>query len=86
MDKKLDEFQALLDDQYTWPSAYLFKFIVPHAELSNLEKLIEGNKLTERPSKNGKYISVTFSAICNSSDEVLAMYTKVSSIPGIISL
>lgn len=83
---ELDEFKALLDDQYTWPSPYLFKFIVPKAQLSTLESIIDGNELKERPSKNGKYIAVSFSMMCRSSEEVLEMYAKVSSIPGILSL
>ena len=83
---ELEEFKALLDDQYTWPAPYLFKFIVPKTELKTLESLVEGNKLTEKPSKHGKYIGISFTAVCNSSDEVLSMYKKVSAIPGILSL
>ena len=83
---ELDKFQALLDEEYTWPAPYLFKFIVPKEELKTLESLVSGNKITEKPSKHGKYISVSFTAVCNSSKEVLDMYAKVSAIPGILSL
>ncbi len=83
---ELEEFKALLDDQYTWPASYLFKFIVPKEELKTLETLVEGNKITEKPSKHGKYIAVSFTAVCDSSDIVLDMYKKVSIIPGILSL
>ncbi|ATH08621.1 DUF493 domain-containing protein [Halobacteriovorax marinus] len=86
MISELEKFKALLDDQYTWPAPYLFKFIVPSTELKNLEEMVEGNKLSEKPSKNGKYTSVSFTSVCNSSDEVIQMYQKVSTIPGILSL
>ncbi|PIK16696.1 DUF493 family protein [Halobacteriovorax sp. JY17] len=83
---ELDKFQALLDEEYTWPAPYLFKFIVPKTELETLESLVEGNQITEKPSKHGKYIAVSFTKLCNSSKEVLDMYAKVSAIPGILSL
>ena len=84
--ESMDKLKELLDDQYEWPAPYLFKFIVPAVELDTLEKLISKYVMTQKPSKNGKYISVTISVTCQSSDEVIDFYQKVSVVPGIMSL
>lgn len=84
--KELNKLKELLDDQYEWPAPYLFKFIVPAAQLESLEKLVSKYVLSEKPSKNGKYISVTLTVKCESSQEVIDLYEKVSVIPGIMSL
>ncbi len=84
--ESMDKFKELLDDQYTWPAPYLFKFIVPATQLADLENLISKYVMTQKPSKNGKYISVTINVFCQSSDEVIDFYQKVSVIPGIMSL
>lgn len=77
---------GLLDSRYQWPAKYRFKFIVTSDNLAPLSDLLEGGKLTTKPSKNGKYISVTYELTMNSSDEVVAIYKKASKIDGIISL
>lgn len=84
--ESMEKLKELLDESYTWPAPYLFKFIVPTAQLSSLEKFTAKYLMTQKPSKNGKYTSVSFTVNCESSEQVLDFYEKVSVIPGIISL
>jgi putative lipoic acid-binding regulatory protein len=49
-------------------------------------ELLEDHIIEQKPSKNGKYTSLTSRKILNSSDEVIAVYQKVSQIEGVITL
>ncbi len=69
------KFKTLLDEQITWPDYYSFKFITKTDQKHLLTELLSDHKLEEKPSKNGKYTSVTSRKILNSSDEVIAVYT-----------
>lgn len=82
----MKNLKELLDGSYSWPAPYLFKFIVPTTSLEALEELISTHLMTQKPSKTGKYTSVSITVKCESSQEVLDFYKKVSVIPGIISL
>jgi len=82
----LERLKELLDDQHQWPSKYSFKFIVPYQKLTELMSLLSSGECSQKPSKNGKYISVTSIVDIKSSDEVLNIYEKASTIEGIISL
>ncbi len=82
----LTKFKSLLDDQYTWPDYYTFKFVTKTDGKSMVMKLMNGFETTERLSKNGKFTSITSRKIMNSSDEILAVYNEVSKIEGVISL
>jgi hypothetical protein len=83
---QLDKFREVLDQSYTWPDYYDFKFIIKldHRE-SVLEKL-PGFTVVETPSKKGNYISVNARKLMHSSQEVLDVYDLMSTIKGIISL
>ena len=80
------KFQELLDDQNVWPAEYLFKFIVPTDKLDEVRHVFGQVKLEERPSRRGKYTSVTARMLMHSSDEVIAIYTAVGRIEGVMSL
>lgn len=81
-----DKLKNLLDDQYDWPSEYTFKFVGQDHHRDELAKHVGEDAHKEQPSKSGKYISYTFKITISSSDEVIEIYKKVSSISGIISL
>lgn len=74
---------------FTWPTNYMFKFIVPfEADYLNSVKLLFSEKSTinHRESKNSKYISVTALQMCENPDEVIAIYKKAEEISNIIAL
>ena len=80
------DFGELLDSQYNWPADYLFKFIVNTEFKQQLIKLFEPHKVIEKPSSQGKYVSITARVLMNSAQEVMDLYEKASKIETVISL
>ena len=85
-ESKLSKLKAVLDETMEWPNSYIFKFIVPVDKQENLIALIGDADISIRPSKKGNYISVTVKKHLQSSEDVITIYLRVSSIEGIISL
>lgn len=81
-----DSLREKLDQHYVWPAIYVFKFIVPKGKELEVKKLFPQHESSERPSKNGNYISITFQMMMPGSDAVIAVYEAVSKIEGIIAL
>ena len=81
-----DNFRRLLDEQNTWPTTYLMKFIVPAAQLPEAERRFAGHALTLRPSTKGSYVSVSLDAAVASADEVVALYKAAGTIDGALLL
>jgi len=81
-----DSLRQKLDDHYTWPSLYTFKFIVPKEKVKEVKKLFPKHEATEKASKNGNYISVTLQMMMPGSDEVIEVYNLASGIEGLIAL
>ena len=93
-DKNTKEFYERLKKQLegdtSWPSPYLFKFIVP----SELEKIAEigsifdnlDAEITTRDSTKGNYTSVSIRVTLDSPDQVINKYLEVSKVDGVISL
>ena len=81
------KFQELLDDHYTWPTDYTFKFIVKTDQVSEVMNYFDQNvKVDKRPSKKGNYISISITKNVASSDEIISIYQKLESVKGIIKL
>lgn len=75
-----------LDEQYTWPMIYMFKFIVPQANQDQVLSLFKRHELSVRESKNGNYVSFTAQMLMKSSQEVIDVYKSASKIEGLIAL
>lgn len=84
--KELNQLKTLLDQQYTWPSFYTFKFVVPASERQALQELLPGGEFSERHSSSGRFVSVTMKRRVRSSGEVLNIYHSVREIEGLIAL
>lgn len=94
MDKKTEEFYIRLKEELSttssWPTTYLYKFIVP----TDVEKIKQvenafnnmGAIIDTTQSKTGKYTSVSINVEMENPDAVIAKYIEVSTIDGIISL
>lgn len=78
--------KELLDQQYDFPCEYLFKFIVPKAQVEQVKALLPEHQYELRPSKKGTYMSVSIRHQAESSELVLAIYEKASLIEGLIAL
>jgi putative lipoic acid-binding regulatory protein len=81
-------FETLTDklDQKDWPSDYMFKFIVPSDNESELLMIFKDEVTTSRPSKNGKYISITSTVFALSSEAVIEIYKEAAKVEGVIAL
>jgi len=93
--KKSEEFykklKSQLQDTALWPTEYLYKFIVI-SETSKIEEVKAlfnhaGAVINTRPSKNGKYTSVSVNVRMKNPDAVIAKYKEVGEkVEGVISL
>ncbi|OSY89539.1 hypothetical protein WH52_02590 [Tenacibaculum holothuriorum] len=93
MSKREEFYKKLktqLDDTSTFPTDYLYKFIVPAEgdKVESVQNLFNkgGAIINTKKSKTGKYISVSIRLKVASSDEVISYYKEAESIEGIISL
>jgi|DewCreStandDraft_4_1066084.scaffolds.fasta_scaffold181833_3 putative lipoic acid-binding regulatory protein len=79
-------FREKLNQEYTWPAMYMFKFIAPAERKRELEDLFPGESMYCRQSGKGNYVSITVTLRITSADAVIALYRKAASIPGLIAL
>ena len=86
--KKFDRLKEALIANHTFPTRYMFKFVVPNTPEKEMElrSLFGDAEITHRLSKSGKYLSVTAVLIVKSADDVIMIYEKASTIEGVISL
>lgn len=84
--ERMQNLKELLDSQHEWPGNYTFKFIVPGNKSAELKNIVNKEESFARPSRSGKYTSMTFDIPCKSSDDVINIYQKVSKIEGIVTL
>ena len=94
MDKKTTDFYIRLKDELeestTWPSEYLYKFIVPTSK-DKIDKIEiafynMGAVIQTHASKTGKYTSVSIQVVMENPTQVIAKYQELATIEGIISL
>ena len=85
------KLKAQLYETSSWPTAYLFKFIVT-SEQHKIDKIesIFGNMgavITSTPSKKGTYMSISINVVMQSPETVIGKYQLVASqVEGVISL
>jgi len=95
LSKKTEDFYNKLEQQLkdtsTWPSEYLYKFIVKTNEkkIKQIENLFNnlGAVIQTNASKNGNYTSVSVNVKMKNPKAVIEKYQEVASnIEGVISL
>ncbi|MFB0937955.1 MAG: DUF493 family protein [Urechidicola sp.] len=93
MSDKNDFYEKLkerLDATTTFPSKYLYKFIVPADKLKvkEIESIFNygGAIIDTKSSKKGKYTSVSILIEMQNSDEIISKYKLAEKVEGIISL
>lgn len=87
--EELEKFKQKLIETTTFPSVYMFKFIVKteNRKIAMVESLFDAEAdLHTKESGNGKYISITANQVVMNVDEILDVYKKASEIQGIIFL
>ena len=92
---KTEAFYKKLKEQLyettSWPSEYLYKFIVVSASsgVQDIESLFNnlGAVISTKESKNGKYTSVSIHVDMKNPEAVIEKYKEVASkVEGVISL
>ncbi len=85
-----ERLKVELDLSNTWPSLYLYKFIVPSVEenILRVEEAFDcmGAVIKTTKSKTGKYTSISVDVMMKDAQEIIDKYKEVSTIEGIISL
>ena len=81
-----ERLKSQLDQVHTWPSPYVFKFIVPAERQEELLPLLPIGQIEQKLSSSGKYVSITLKAMISDSEQVIAVYQRAGQIPGIVSL
>ncbi|HAS47341.1 MAG TPA: DUF493 domain-containing protein [Microscillaceae bacterium] len=84
-----NSLRTKLEDVHSYPTMYMFKFIVPSLS-DKVEKVAalfgkEAN-ITNRQSSKGKFTSVTVKVVMLSSEEIIQKYKEVAKIEGVIML
>lgn len=94
-DKKTEEFYKKLRSQLyetaSWPSEYLYKFIVPtdSKKINKIEDLFDnlGAVITTKESGKGTYTSVSVNVEMKDPESVIIKYKEVAeNVEGVISL
>jgi len=88
-EKDLDSLKAKLIETTTFPSVYMFKFIVSadNRNIALVENLFEEEaEIHTIQSSNGKYISITSKQVVMNVDEIIEIYRKAAEIKGIMFL
>lgn len=93
MDKRTEFYKKLkkkLKKDTSFPTKYLFKFIVPSdvEKIDQIEELFNftGAVINKRTSKTGKFTSVSVHVIMKKADDIIIKYQQAEKVEGIISL
>ncbi|TVZ60028.1 hypothetical protein NA63_2574 [Flavobacteriaceae bacterium MAR_2010_105] len=86
-----NKLRSQLYETASWPSEYLYKFIVPtnKDKIEKIEDLFNnvGAVINTNESKTGKYTSVSINVTMENPDAVISKYKEVAlKVEGVISL
>lgn len=89
-DEFYDRLKVQLADSTTWPSNYLYKFIIPtdDKKVLRIHQIFDnmGAVIDSKLSKKGNYTSITISVDLNDPEQVIQKYKEVGEVEGVISL
>lgn len=93
MSKEADFYKKLklsLEETTTFPSEYMYKFIIPTSDekFATIESIFNnlGAVINSKLSKNSKYTSLTILVKMNSANDIISKYKEVEKVKGLISL
>lgn len=81
-----ERLKKLLEEHHTDAFSYHFKFIMPLTSVEEFSKLIPGIQTTSRMSSNSKYVSISFDFQAQNAQQVVDIYNRLQTIPGLIAL
>lgn len=83
------ELRNKLENDFSWPSVYLFKFIIPadNQKLAKTQSLFGPEaEVSIKTSNKGNYISISARELMLSVEEVIKKYESASKIKGLMAL
>lgn len=90
VDSFYSNFKEKLEQTHTFPTDYVFKYIVPAnpEKIAQIHKIFENSESTfsTRDSKTGKYTSITIKTHVNDANDVIIYYRQVAKIDGVVML
>lgn len=85
-----DRLKEELLQNTSWPSDYLYKFIIPTdpVRIDQINEIFNntGAVIESKQSRKGKYTSISVTVNLAGPDAVIAKYKEVGKIEGVISL
>lgn len=92
--EKSDEFYGRLkielSNSHSWPSDYLYKFIVrtDTRKIEQIHRIFDntGAVIESKQSRKGKYTSISIMVNFKDPDAVIEKYKEVGEVEGVISL
>ena len=85
----MDRLRQSLDKVHSWPSVYMFKFIL-EPEKERLEAVLalfpKESEVLRRYSSGGKYVSLTVREVMMNADDVVTRYDHAAAIAGVIMI
>jgi uncharacterized protein len=88
-DPNFDSLKKRLDEQLSFPTVYMFKFIVvaDNQKMALIESFFSPEAdIFHKSSNNGKYISITAKEVMMSSEDIIDIYKRASVIEGVVAL
>ena len=88
-EKELESFKQKLIETTSFPSVYMFKFIIEseHRNIALIENLFGAETvINTKDSLKGRYTSVTAKQVVVSVEEIIEIYKKAAAIKGVIFL
>ncbi len=89
MNKDWSALKARLIEYQSFPSIYMFKFILSsdNKKIAQIEALFNNDtsaQISIKPSSRGRYVSITVKQLVNNVDEIINIYNLASDIPGVM--
>lgn len=85
-----ERLREQLKDSTSWPSDYLYKFIVESdpEKVDLIHKIFDntGAVIESKKSKKGKYTSISITVNLKNPEAVIEKYKEVGKVEGVISL
>ena len=84
-----DDFADKLKSSISFPSVYMFKFIVKsdNRTIALVENIFgEEADLSKKTSSGGKYFGITARQVVTSVEDIISVYKKANQIEGVIWL
>ena len=89
-DQFYKKLKQKLKKDTTFPSKYMFKFIVPanKVKVQQVEAMFDhtGAVINTTQSRTGKFTSVSIVVVMKKADDIISKYKEAEKIEGIISL